>query len=462
MTYFLGAFTPLRETVFVTVFLATMAGSPAMADDGVDAELAARGYRLLLDTPYLGTSFSESAFDNLWQAWEEPWRSQAKTASPDERRRLAFTRYGLTPRPDDPRKPMQYVVGSDGNWTMNCLACHQGKVAGKLIPGVPNSLYAMQSLVEDLRLEKFRSGKLPSREDVAGMLIPMGGSNGTTNATMFGVVLMNYRDPQLNYIADRPFPKLVNHDMDAPPWWHYRRRNRLYIDGLAAKSHRALMQFTLVKENGPEKFIEREDDFRAIDAYISSLTPPKYPFEIDAPLAERGRDVFHQTCSRCHGTHGPDGEYTQQWVAIDEVGTSRVRLDSLTPAHRKSYGDSWFNRFGVYPVVTDPVGYIPPPLDGIWATAPYFHNGSVPTLWHVLHPGERPDVWHRSEDGYDPSRVGLEVAELAELPAEAKTGPVRRQYFDTRLFGKSATGHDFAEVLSEEERRAVLEYLKTL
>jgi cytochrome c peroxidase len=113
-------------------------------------------------------------------------------------------------------------------------------------------------------------------------------------------------------------------------------------------------------------------------------------------------------------------------------------------------------------VVADPGGYVAPPLDGIWATAPYFHNGSVPTLWHVLHSTERPKVWSRSEDGYDQVKVGLEVTTFEHLPAEAKTAAERRRYFNTQQFGKSAAGHTFPDALSEKEKTAVLEYLKTL
>ena len=47
---------------------------------------------------------------------------------------MAMERYGLVPRPEDPTRPLQYVVGSDGRWTMNCLACHQGQVGGQMIP----------------------------------------------------------------------------------------------------------------------------------------------------------------------------------------------------------------------------------------------------------------------------------------------------------------------------------------
>ena len=103
-----------------------------------------------------------------------------------------------------------------------------------------------------------------------------------------------------------------------------------------------------------------------------------------------------------------------------------------------------------------------PPLDGIWASAPYLHNGSIPTLWHVLHPGERPKIWKRTEDGYDQEKVGLETAIFERLPPESLSSAELREYFDSREFGKSHSGHDFPNELSEAEKRAVLEYLKTL
>ena len=113
-----------------------------------------------------------------------------------------------------------------------------------------------------------------------------------------------------------------------------------------------------------------------------------------------------------------------------------------------------------------PTGYVAPPLDGIWASAPYFHNGSVPTLWHVLHPGDRPVVWKRTATGYDRARVGLEVEEMEAMPVAAGgkklASAERRRHFDTTRPGKSGKGHDFPDVLDESEKAAVLEYLKTL
>jgi len=74
----------------------------------------------------------------------------------------------------------------------------------------------------------------------------------------------------------------------------------------------------------------------------------------------------------------------------------------------------------------------------------------------------RPIVWRRTEDGYDQSHVGLEVATFDDLPHGVKAPAERREYFDTRKSGKSAAGHPFPNRLSENEKRAVLEYLKTL
>jgi mono/diheme cytochrome c family protein len=426
-----------------------------------------RGYQNLTQKAYLPPDFDQEVFDSAWKQWPEPLRNEAEKATSDERRRLAFARYGLTPRPDDPTKPLQYVVDEGGNWTMNCLACHGGRVpdgkGGSVVwPGAPNSLFALQTLTEETRLAKAELGRPFSRMDVGGAFVPLGTTNGTTNAVMFGVLLMGMRDADLNIDTSRGVPKMTHHDMDAPPWWHFRRKKMLYIDGFAAKGHRGLMQFMLVRSNGPEKFRGWEQEFRDVYAYLSSIEPPKYPYAVDQRLASAGEESFSRVCAECHGTYGPGGNYPERLVPIGEVKTDRVRLEALTPAHREAYGQSWFAHYGRLPNLRDPKGYVAPPLNGVWASAPYFHNGSVPTLWHVLHPGQRPVVWKRASLGYDPDRVGLEVQVLEEIPPDATAGWQRRELFDTRAFGKSAGGHDFPEALTQDEKRAVLEYLKTL
>ena len=90
------------------------------------------------------------------------------------------------------------------------------------------------------------------------------------------------------------------------------------------------------------------------------------------------------------------------------------------------------------------------PLNGIWATAPYLHNGSVPNLWALLQPvAQRPARFFVGSREFDPVRVG-QVSEQ---------GP---SLLDTSLPGNSNRGHLAGTTLPEADKRALLEYLKTL
>jgi len=453
----------LAATTFAVVISAvTLLSAGEATPQPADESLIQRGYRLLTTKAYIPPDFDQEVFDDLWKTWEEPLRSRAAKATYEERRKMAFSRYGLTEAPDRPGPvAMQYVDDGRGGWVMNCLACHGGKVAGQVIPGLPNSHYAMQTLAEDVRAIKIRQKKIAPL-DIAAATFPLGGSNGTTNAVMFGVALGVFRDEDLNFRKDVAPPAFIHHDLDAPPWWNVKKKKYLYADGFAPKGHRALMQFLMVPQNGSAKFRAWEDDFKAIYAWIESLEPPRYPWTIDKTLAATGEKVFARACATCHGSYGPQSEYPNKLVSIDEVATDRVRLDSLTSAHRQGYERSWFDHYGQDKVVADPGGYVAPPLNGIWASAPYLHNGSVPTLWHLFHAEKRPVIWQRTEDGYDQQKVGLEVTTFDDVPADAKTGKQKRRYFDTRLYGKSAEGHLFPDALEEHEKLAVMEYLKTL
>ncbi|MEL6719462.1 MAG: hypothetical protein AAFP82_12160, partial [Bacteroidota bacterium] len=101
-------------------------------------------------------------------------------------------------------------------------------------------------------------------------------------------------------------------------------------------------------------------------------------------------------------------------------------------------------------------GYIAPPLDGIWATAPYLHNGSVPTIDALLNSKTRPTYWKRNIENYefDETKVGWKY--------EEKNDGIGKMTYDTSIPGYGNMGHYFGDKLSTEERNAVLEYLKTL
>ncbi len=105
-----------------------------------------------------------------------------------------------------------------------------------------------------------------------------------------------------------------------------------------------------------------------------------------------------------------------------------------------------------------------PPLDGTWATAPFLHNGSVPTLEAVLDSGRRPPVWRRVDldsTTFDEDAVGWPYEELsvpqAELPVEEQP-----MVYDTSYGSQSNAGHLFGDALTDDERHTVIDYLKTL
>jgi hypothetical protein len=93
------------------------------------------------------------------------------------------------------------------------------------------------------------------------------------------------------------------------------------------------------------------------------------------------------------------------------------------------------------------------PLNGIWATAPYLHNGSVPNLYDLLlPPTHRPKFFYVGSWEFDPVHVGVETG-----------SPFAGSFtFDTRLPGNSNSGHEYGTSLSEPERMALIEFLKTL
>jgi hypothetical protein len=93
-------------------------------------------------------------------------------------------------------------------------------------------------------------------------------------------------------------------------------------------------------------------------------------------------------------------------------------------------------------------------LYGIWATAPYLHNGSVPTLADLLLPAaQRPKTFRVGTRVFDPAKVGFSTD--PEAPGNTST-------FDTTLPGNSNAGHDYGTHLSVKDRRNLLEYLKQL
>ena len=471
----LTAAAPTQAGEFANPAVEFLAAASGGTDDGPPGD-PAEGFRLLTEKAYLHADFDHETVTSLWKVWPDEAKQAAENASEPERRRMAFERYGLVekPGPIDVDDSAVGYVRTDEGWHFSCFACHAGSIGGQTIYGLGNSHIDLQSLSEDSLARKLQQWKMPYRFDLAAQRVPLSVGAYGTNAIMFGVMVGQFRDADLDLL---PLPRrepYVHHNHDAPPWWHAKHKSMLYIDGFAPKAHRPLVQFSMSTENdGPTVRDWAANDCRHILAYIESLKAPDYPHPIDTQLAAAGRISFMANCAECHGTYsdrspefgdlepGTLVDYPERRVPVGEIGTDRVRLDSLTPKHRGYLRAGFLSRYGQDTVVTDPGGYVAPPLTGVWASGPYLHNGSVPTLWHLLHPSERPSLWRRTRDGYDTDRVGLEIETFERLP-ESDDSALRRKVFDASEIGKSIAGHDYPDRLQPSERRAVLEYLKTL
>jgi len=252
---------------------------------------------------------------------------------------------------------------------------------------------------------------------------------------------------------------------------------------------------------------------------FNGLHAPKWPTDIlspiDAKLAERGARIYDDKCAHCHlpPTRSEAFWKSDRWlppndagqrylwvneIPISEIGTDPAQAEDMInrkvdvppelgltsdsfPEALKQVVEKTVNRW--YDTQTQPVPdpkrqemngfrkneiqgkphYKARPLDGIWATPPYLHNGSVPDIEALLSPSaERPKTFWLGGRAYDPARMGYRWSE--EVSGGFK--------FDTSKRGNLNTGHEFDDgparpgrigrKLSPDERRALIEYLKTL
>lgn len=121
-------------------------------------------------------------------------------------------------------------------------------------------------------------------------------------------------------------------------------------------------------------------------------------------------------------------------------------------------------------------GYKARPLNGVWATAPFLHNGSVPTLYDLLGPAaKRPKAFLLGNPTFDPARVGIDTPTVD--PARGRDYDNKTGYFilDTSKPANRNTGHEFSDeyskpahpgvvgpALSDDERSAIIEFLKSI
>jgi mono/diheme cytochrome c family protein len=251
---------------------------------------------------------------------------------------------------------------------------------------------------------------------------------------------------------------------------------------------------------------------------FTGLKSPGWPAEVFGPSdqarAQKGAALYQQYCQKCHlpALNSPEIQEAQYWEpgleghrflklrisSLDEIGTdpheaadwaSRTAVtDGLglgtVPATvglrlvTTKVRDLGYAALGLTPeqraawngyrndAVIAPLGYRARPLGGMWATPPFLHNGSVPSLYQLLLPaGQRDQSFYTGSREFDPKVVGYQVGKfkdgfhfLVDRPGDPHPGNSNAGHSFENTPGKGVIGPE----LTDEQRWALIEYLKTL
>ncbi len=239
-----------------------------------------------------------------------------------------------------------------------------------------------------------------------------------------------------------------------------------------------------------------------IQKMMYRLMSPKWPAslfgELDATLVEEGKKIYRERCVNCHeliDDRDPKRQITTTLVNVTQIKTDPVMASNFATRRSRTgplegkksviIGGKPFTEeaqtieivvnaalgailrkpidvLSAYIAENEPApkatldftrqAYKARPLNGIWATAPFLHNGSVPTLFDLLlAPENRPDNFYVGSRELDIKKVGLR-SDVNQ----------HHSYFDTTLRGNSNAGHNFTADITDDQRWAVVEYLKSL
>ncbi|MFN0129762.1 MAG: hypothetical protein ACKV19_24110 [Verrucomicrobiales bacterium] len=380
-----------------------------------------------------------------------------------------------------PAKGVAYrfnVVKSPGGAELvapNCFTCHAERLNGRLVLGLGNNSddhtghasaqAAAASLATLLRYgpdspEVKDSQPILRSQQAIGPFITTRVRGVNPADKIFAALAAHRHGVDLSWLDQKQFTVPAETvPTDVPAWWLMKKKHALYYNGLGrgdfARLASASGMLTL-KDSAEAKAIDAR--FPDVMAWIRTLEPPPYPYEINKAVASRGRAHFESKCSHCHGTYGRKETYPNRLVSLEKVGTDPMLSQSYSrhPEYHTWYNQSWYGQPPHAGRLEPNAGYVAPPLDGIWATAPYLHNGSVPSLQDLLDSGQRPAFWRKGfeNNDYDQDKAGWRYQRLP--------GPGDPEVYDTSLPGYGHGGHRFGDSLTADDRRALVEYLKTL
>ena len=468
----------------------------------------------------------------------------------------------------------------DGKWTgrigVTCHACHSGAANGVLAPGGGSSLQDLHILLRDAAPLGYAPG--------LAALANLTRTRGTNNASDINLAFIF---PDQGFLPlDTLFGVLSSGStagVDTPAWWNMGHRPLKFVDGVfPMDAPRVDMVFYtpflgLFGSLGGPVSEKGQDWMRAngpdLNTWIESLKAPAYPSAVNTALAEQGAVLFHTlnlwdparknpvprpdagngSCASCHGAYAPRYTKDPNFLATPAlegiaayvtpnriIQSDTVRVNTNNQAVQVAGASNFFG----YPTTAGTandcgpqnradlrgsreIGYLAPPLYGVWASAPYMHNGSVPTVWEVLKPADRKPLWKRRSKsprldqtgrvimGYDTSMAAYDATKLGwkydtvtcqkptllnpfpsmYLACDPNDDPIaswynqvlfglysnvilawnvlfpptitntdieNRKIYNVYMYGQGNGGHAFTSVLTDAERAALIEYLKTL
>jgi hypothetical protein len=382
----------------------------------------------------------------------------------------------------------------------NCALCHTGTVRDapgeppRVVPGMPSHQLDLQALVSFV-LECSLDDRL-TRENVLRQARELGGGGPSPFERLllrFGFVgrlqdqvlgLRNriapvlsdrvprwgrgrvdtfnpYKSVQFNWSLDQLPPSELIGAADYPSLWNQAPREGMHLHWDGDNDSVDERNLSAALGAGVTPVTVDHASMKRVRDWIWTLPPPRYSYPIDQGLAARGASLYAQHCQSCHadsrfrdGVVAP-GTRVGQVVPIADIGTDRHRLDSYTDEFAANqyalYPDSQY-RFSHFRKTG---GYANHPLDGIWLRGPYLHNGSVPTLRDLLDaPEARPKTFYRGYDVFDPAKVGF----VSDVPRADGRDFSR---YDTSVPGNGNGGHVYGTTLSDADKAALVEHLKT-
>lgn len=380
---------------------------------------------------------------------------------------------------DTPREPLR--------WTVNCLVCHTAEIDGIAYFGAGTKTFDdlwLGTALKQLTHERWRLTLLSDPRDRAwaadanrilhghhhDKIDSLTRGRSTAFAASHVELYMRNNGSRMPHTDD-----VGRGDVKTPPLWHTAAKmpgGRWYADGSFHGAFPLMASsMELEKDRSFDALTEAVIPVikREFDSVIQHLRAPAYPYAIDLELARRGRVLFESPatgCSACHGVY--DGQGNVRWPGRHvDFGTDRSRLALVSKGFVEAFNQS---PLAIEGALAPSLGYAATPLTGVWANFPYLHNGSVPTLHHLLGPmSERPQIFEvMAARMLDRRRAGQRLYVDPRLEQVPEAELIRRFSNDRNWYyagrsGSGNRGHDvWPKIQTEENRRALIEYLKTL